>query len=238
MVFSDTSTFQGLVQDIDFLLFGSSAVQNTDYSLADRVRNINTTWDEAIVELYKADPNNKFDDTTNTDFPLATLPLVAGQDHYALLDSALVIHGVRIMDQNGAFKTLTPVLKSQLGDSELNATGTPDKYYKMGGAVFPVPIPNYGYAGGVELEFQRGGNHFTAASTTASPGFNPQFHRFLSLGAALDYAIANGMQKKISNLGAQKEAMRLKMIEHYQRRSPDLKPKFSLRTGNTGRFGL
>lgn len=229
MQFSDAVTNQGIIQDIDFLLFGSSTVFNTDYSLADRVRNVNITWDEAIAELYKADPNHKWDDTTNTDLPFATLDLTANLDHYTLLDSALVIHRVRMKNKAGVLTTLTPALRSELTDDELNSTGEPEKYYKIGGVVFPVPVPDYGATSGVELEFQRGANHFTAADTTKSPGFASQFHEFLSVGAALKYAIANGMKNKIAQLRADKEAIRNAMREHYERRSPDEKPKLRLK---------
>ena len=238
MVFSDSSTNQGIIQDIDFLLFGDGTAFNTDYVLADRVRNVNLSWDEAVAELYKADPNHKWDDTTNEDLPFATLDLTANQDHYTLLDSALVIHRVRMKDSNGEWKTLTPALRSELTDAELEATGTPDKYYKIGGVVFPTPIPDYGAADGVELEFQRGGNHFTAASTSTSPGFNSQFHSFLSVGAALRYAIANGMTEKIAQLKTEKEAIRKAMVEHYERRSPDERPKLRLKKVSPRRYGL
>jgi hypothetical protein len=238
MVFSDTTNKLGLIQDIDFLLFGSSAVQNTAYAIADRVRNLNSGWDEAVSELYKADPNFKWDDTTNSDFPLALVDLTANLDHYTLLDSMLVIHRVRVKDKNGDYKTLTAKNRAEFTDAELKATGEPDSYYKMGGAIFPVPIPDYGATDGVEIEFQRGGNYFAAADTTKTPGFNAQFHRFLSLSAALDYAVAAGLQKKISNLTALKEAMRVRMVQHYERRSPDAKPKISLKKGNVNRYGL
>jgi len=237
MVFSDSSTKQGLIEDIDFLLFGSSAVFNTDYSLADRVRNINIVWDEAIAELYKADPNHKWDDTTNTDLPFATLTLTSNLDHYDLLDSALVIHRVRMKDRAGVLKTLIPVLRSELTDDELNSTGEPEKYHKIGGVVFPVPVPNYGYADGVELEFQRGANHFVSTDTDKSPGFASQFHQFLSVGASLRYAIANGLKNKIAQLRADKENIRNAMREHYQMRSPDEKPKLKLRRV-TKNYGL
>ena len=235
--FNPSNKVDSIIGDIDFLLFGDSATLNTDYSLIDRTRNINIVWDEAVAELYKADPNYKWDDITNTDFPFATTDLIADQDHYTLLDSALVIHRVRVKDTAGVFYTLTPALRSELSDSELNATGTPDKYYKIGGAVFPLPVPNYGSTAGVELEFQRGGNHFVSTDITKKPGYNPQFHQFLSVGAALRYAIANGMDKKIVQLEADKERIRKAMVEHYQLRSPDEKPRFRL-ARPSARYGL
>lgn len=237
MQFNPTDKSISIVGDIDFLLFGDSVSLNTDYSLVDRTRNVNIAYDEAVAELYKADPNYKWDDTTNTDFPIATTPLVANTDHYVLLDSALVIHKFRIKDRNGNWITLTPKLRSELTDTELNATGTPDKYFKIDNAVFPLPVPDYGAAAGVELAFQRGGNHFATTDTTASPGFNLQFHQILSISAALRYALANGMSEKVKTLQEMKEDIRSKMVEHYQLRSPDEKPKFRLKR-NTRGYGL
>jgi hypothetical protein len=238
MQFNPSDKSISIIGDIDFLLFGDSATLNTAYSLADRTRNVNIVWDEAVAELYKADPNHKWDDTSNTDFPFATLDLTGNQDHYTLLDSALVIHRVRMKDSNGQLITLTPRLRSELSDTELNSTGSPSKYYKLGGAVFPIPVPDYSAGDGVEIEFQRGANHFTTADTTAEPGFNSQFHQFLSVGAALKYAIAHGMEKKTNQLRAEKELIRNAMREHYQMRSPDERPRFRLRQKSVRSYGL
>lgn len=238
MQFNPADKANSLIADIDFLLFGDSATLNTVYSLTDRTRNINLAWDEVVAQLYQADPNHKWDDTTNADLPFATLDLTANQDHYTLLDSALVIHRVRMKSPSGDWVTLTPKLRSELSDSDLASSGNPAYYYKIGGVVFPVPVPDYGVADGVELEFQRGANHFTIASTTAEPGFNSQFHQILSVSAALRYALANGLEKKIAYLQAEKAAIANAMRTHYERRSPDERPKLRLRKPSVRTYGL
>jgi hypothetical protein len=237
MQFNPTDKSVSIVGDIDFLLFSDSSTLNTNYSLTDRTRNVNTAWDEVVAELYKADPNHLWDDSNNTDFPIATVALTANSDHYTMLDSSLVVYRVRMKDTNGSWVTLTPKIRSELTDTELNATGTPDKYFKLAGAIFPLPVPNYSVAGGVELTFQRGGNHFTIASTTESPGFNSQFHQILSIKAAKRYALANGMSKKVAVLDQMEKEVSQKMLEHYQLRSPDEKPKFKL-ARSTRNYGL
>lgn len=238
MKINPTDKAQSLIADIDFLLFGDSSVLNTSYSLTDRIRNINNAWDEAVTILYQADPNHKWDDTTNADLPFATLDLTSGQDHYTLLESALVIHRVRVKDEGGNWVTLTPKLRSELDDTQLASTGTPEYYYKMGGVVFPVPVPNYGISDGVELEFQRGANHFTITSTDDEPGFNSQFHNFLSVSAALMYAIANGMNEKVVVLSQQKAAIANAMRNHYQMRSPDERPQLRLQRRSVRSYGF
>lgn len=238
MQFNPTNKSNSLIAHIDFLLFGDGSTLNSTYSIVDRTRNINISWDSVVADLYKADPNHKWDDTSNSDLPFATLDLSSGLDHYTLLDSALVIHRFRIKTPTGKWQTLTPVLRSELSDSELEATGTPEKYYKIGGVIFPVPVPNYGYADGVELEFQRGANHFVTTDTTKEPGFNSQFHQILAIDAALMYAIANGLKEKAAFLGQQKTAVVSAMREHYERRSPDEKPKIKLKKPSVANYGL
>lgn len=229
MQFNPTSKENSIIADIDFLLFGDSSVLNTNYSLVDRTRNINLALDDIVAELHKADPNYQWDDQTNADFPVATLALTANQDHYTMLDSSLRVWRVRMKDSNGELKTLTPKLKSELTDSDLKATGSPDKYYKIGGAIFPTPIPDYGFAAGVELTFQRGANHFSSTDTNEEPGFNSMFHEFLPVSAALRYAKANNLSEKVSFLEAERNRIREAVRTHYERRSPDDRTRLRLR---------
>lgn len=238
MVFSDTTNNTGIIQEIDFLLFGDGTTNNTAYSLDDRVRNVNKALDEAVAELFKADPNFIWDDTTNSDFPIAKLDLTASQDHFTVPDASLVIHRIRVKDSNGEWQTLTPKLRRELSDTELEDTGTPTKYYKIDNAFFPRPIPDYSSSSGIEIEFQRGANHFDSADTTETPGFASIFHQFLPVSAALQYAIANEMNEKISTLSAEKERIRKSMREHYQLRSPDEPPRISLKKGSVNRYGF
>lgn len=229
---------KSIIADIDFLLFGTSEEFNSEYSLADRTRNVNLSYDDVVVELFKADPNFMWDDTTNSDFPCATTDLVSGQDHYIIPDGSMVINRVRIKDRSGKWKTLTPVQRRELSDSELASTGEPQYYYKIDNALFPVPVPTYGADEGLELEFQRGGNHFSTTDTTASPGFDSKFHQALSVGASLRYAMANGLREKVSFLTAEKERIRVAIQEHYQRRAPDRKPSIQLKNKNIRNYGL
>lgn len=243
MQFNPTDKSISIIGHIDFLLWGDSSTLNTDYSLADRTRNVNISWDEVVMEIFKADPNYKWDDTNNVNFPIATTPLVANLDHYSLPDYTLVMHRVRIKDRNGNYVTLEPQIRAELTDTELNATGgVPNKFFKEGGAIFPLPVPDYGYAAGVEVQIQRGGNHFTTSDTTAEPGFNSQFHHILSVKAALVYALANGMDKKVAMLNEmlhddRKLGLMDQLLDHYQRRGMDERPRMKLKR-NTRNYGL
>lgn len=229
MYFNPTDKSNSIIGDIDFLLFGDSETLNDSYSLADRTRNINISLDEVVAEMFKADPNWDYDDTSNTNFPIATTDLETGQDNYTFPDSTLVINRVRIKDQNGEFHTLEPVTRAELSDMEIRSTGIPEKFYKKGGSFFPIPVPNYGSTGGVEVEFQRGANHFATTDTNVAPGFNSLFHQFLSINASLRYAVGNGMREKASFLSGMKVELLKKITEHYQIRNKDEKPRISIK---------
>lgn len=237
MQFNPDDNSISIIADIDFLLFGNGDTFNSEYSLDDRTRNVNIAYDEAVAEIFKADPQYKWDDTTNSDFPIATTNLTANLDHYTMPDSTLVVNRVRIKDENGEFITLDPAERRELTDDDLNDTGEPEKYFKLGGTIFPVPVPDYSATSGVELEFQRKGNHFETTDTDTSPGFNSQYHQFLSVGAALRYAMANGMSEKVNMLTSLKEQIRKDIINYYEKRSPDQRPKLELKKGNVKRFG-
>lgn len=237
MKFNPTDKADSIIGDIDFLLFGDSSTLNTDYSLTDRTRNVNIALDEIVAELYRADPNYLWDDSTNTDFPFATIGITSGLDHYTVIDSTARIWSVRFKDQAGHFHTLTPRLRSEFSDDDLASSGTPHSYYKLGAAIFPVPVPNYDYALGVEITFQRGANHFTISSTDAEPGFNPQFHQFLSVSAALRYAKVHTMTKKIRELQAEKVLIQQAVKTHYERRSPDDRTRLRLKR-SPAKYGL
>lgn len=238
MTFNGTEKENSLIAHIDFLLFGSSATLNTAFSLVDRTGAINREYDELVADLFKADPTFKWDDSNNVDFPIATLDLTASQTHITIPDSALVVHRVRIKDRVGNYMTLDPVMRNEVSDSDLNNTGTPRQYYKLGNAVFLSPVPDYSYGSGIELEFQRSGIHFESTDTTKTPGFNPQFHHILSYGAALQYAIVNGLPNKAQQFRAEKELLRLKMREHYETRSKDDRVRMQLRRGSVRSYGL
>lgn len=234
MYFNSSDKSNSIIADIDFLLFGTSETFNDAYTLVDRTRNVNIVLDETVAEMFKADPNWDYDDTSNTNFPIATTDLNSGQDNYSFPDSTLVINRVRIKDSQGNLVTLEPVSRAELSDTELRATGSPNKFYKKGGSFFPVPIPDYGYDEGVEVEFQRGANHFASTDTTVSPGFNSLFHQILSVGAALRYAVGNGMREKVSFLSGLRAEITKNIREHYQTRSKDEKPRITLRRSSRG----
>jgi len=238
MQFNDTTNKQGIIQHIDFLLFGNGSVFHKAYSLEDRTRNSNLAFDEAVTRLMKADPNWQWDDSNNTTLPIAETDLNPNQDNYGFASELMVIRRVRVKDKQGNFRTLDPVQRTELNDSQLKATGVPRHYYKIGRSVLPVPIPDYGADKGLEVQFQRGANYFNSNDTTKTPGFDQTFHEYIPVVASLKYAISKNMNTKITTLTNEKQRIEQAMMEHYERRAPDQRPRMRPAGTNIRQFGL
>lgn len=237
MVFNDPENKQGIIQHIDFLLFGTSEEFHDAYSLEDRVRNCNMAYDEAVVELLKADPNWTWDDNNyDTSLPVAYLDTTGGQDHYSVKDSFITILEVRVKDRNGDYKQIDTCLRRNVED--LDEKGEPERYYKIGNTIFLHPIPDYGYERGLEVRFDRGGEYFTKEDLDKEPGFAGIFHEYLPIVASLKWATSNGMKDKITVLSDQKQMMENKIQRHYEDRSRDEKPSLSVKRRNLKHTGL
>jgi hypothetical protein len=114
--------------------------------------------------------------------------------------------------------------------------GTPREYDKLGNQIFLYPKPNYSQASSLKVYYQRNVTHFAVSDTTAVPGFAENFHKILSYGAALDYAIAHSMNGKISTLVPLIKEMELNIADFYNQRGHDEKLRMSTGQEDYGQF--
>jgi hypothetical protein len=238
MIYSDVSLGQGIVQDIDFLLFGSSTA-TSPYAIADKTRNINSWYDTVANLIMKSDNRWEWDDNNKTDLPIATTALVADQQDYAISGASfLKVLKVEIKDANGNWQPLTPIsLDDKRNESMTDyqkTAGTPREYDKLGNSIFIYPKPNYSQAASLKVFYQRNVTHFTVSDTTAVPGFAENFHRILSYGASLDYAIAHSMNNKINTLLPLITAMQTEIANFYAGRGHDEKLRMTSGTEDYG----
>jgi hypothetical protein len=215
-----------------------SRSNSTTYAIADLVRNANTALDRVISLIFRADNTWEFDDANNTDLPIATTSLVSAQQDYSLAVTHLKVLRVRAKNTSGNWVTLDPVSRRDVSDSELASSGTPSKYDKLGNSIFLTPEPNYASSGGLEVQFQRGADYFTTADTTKSPGFASQFHRLISLYAALDHTDSRSMEKQSAKIRARIEPLEQELIEFYSSRDYDRAHSLSLRRDDYGGYEL
>ncbi len=209
MVFSDTTTKLGLIQDAEIALFGDSGygkISGDTNRLLQFTARINRRQDDFVRLALTLDGAWQYDDYNHVngsgeaDFPEATTSIESGRRDYRFNVSMLEIEKVMIYTTatSNDYQTLEPVdindrLISPIAENNATDTGIPYKYDKKGDTVILYPTPNYNASLGLKIIFKRGPKYFVYTDTATAPGFASIFHNYLSRGAALDYAIDRGM---------------------------------------------
>lgn len=239
MQFSDTALKQGLVEDIDYLC----KTDATSYPLADKARNVNNAVDRVVGIIMSSDNRWQWDDTNNAAAPIGTINLVEGTDNYAIKDiTYLKILRVEVLDVNGKYQLVKPIDKRDVQNQSmtefLSTDGMPQYYDKLGNFMFLYPTPSASLvtlANGLKIYYQRDASAFVAGDTAKVPGFAKPFHKILSLDAALDYADVNEFSaNKIARWEKKKAELETLMIEFYQTRDRDDRPRMTVRRENYG----
>lgn len=234
MVFSDTTTKLGLIQDCEFLInAGDGGISGNSVLLAQFVRNINAWLHKATTLILNSQDDWEFDDLNNTsNFPVGTTPMVAGQRAYVLPASlkVLKVQRVDLTYDGSTYYRATPFDTGSTGISMGNDTKTDQffnltepRYDLLGNSIWIYPAPTAAQvaAGGlVRLEFLREASEFTASDTTKEPGLDEPFHRLLSLGASLDYAMAKNMPIA-PNLGTMVQDYEQRLLTYYGKKNND-----------------
>jgi len=209
MQVSDTTGKQGLVQDIAFWL--GNGIDLNNYSLADRIRNMNFRLDLIWTMIFEAYGGWKFmpDDIsdTTTGVPYSDQTITSGTGLYGIPSAAITVDGVFMKSASTAnWKKLIPLTYEQFidmgGDGAFPSTGVPNYYLLQGDIIRLLPIPNFTLSTALRVYFDQNMTLFTTSDTTTVPGFNRNFHRMLSIGAALDYAMSHGLTDKVNYLSA------------------------------------
>jgi len=194
MVFSDTSTNQGILQEIDFLL----GTNSTTYTTNDKTRNVNRALEMVASIIQSADGKWDWEDSNNTDLPIGTTGIVSAQQDYSIDTTFLKIKQVFYVDENGQKQELRLADKDEILELDSTDTGIPTAYTIIGNSVLLDVFPIKGTLAypsiKLQVYFSRNVSYFTVSDTTKIAGFNPQFHRYLSLSASYDYAIAKGKE--------------------------------------------
>lgn len=236
MTFNDTTSVKnGLIQDCEMTLFSEYGdISNNTSRLQDFTVRLNRAYDKVSTLIMSADGKWQWDDTNYTDLPIGSTALVANQRDYTMDVEYLDILKVAILDSAGNKKELYPYgLNDNVGELELSdlpvTTGIPHSYRKTGRSFMLYPVPNYSYAGGLIVYYQRKPSYFVSSDTTKSAGIPIHFHRLLALEACLDYAISKGLANK-NDLAVQVREMEEAIVDHYSKRAKDsqkfIKPVF------------
>lgn len=229
MQFNNHAQNQDICSDIDFW----ASTDSVTYPIEDKTRNANYGLSRVTSKIMQFDRTWKHVSSNSTTIPLATTDLVAGLDNYSFASTHLKILRVRIMGPDGKMKTIIATDRKKVSDDILNATGTPEIYDKIGYSLMPLPVPNYSAAGGVEIEYQPGADYFETTDTTKEPGFNPDFHRLVSLYAARDYCALHNASR-LAIIDTEIQRMEADLKQFFESRDIDDEPAFQVKRSGRG----
>lgn len=223
MIFTD-------IKNRVYFLTGSTSAS---YPIADLTLSANNAVEHIVGLINKSDNRWQFEDTNQSDLPIATTTITSGQQDYSLDTVHHTIDRVEIKDSNGDWHLLKQIDQQRLkGDKAValneykSVNGDPREYDILGSTIMLYPIPDYTLADALKIYFTRGPVPFTTADTTESPGFNSLFHDLVPLWVAYDYAFARGK----SNAGSILEEIARKERDlemFYQTRNRDMRGRFT-----------
>lgn len=179
-----------------------------------------------------------FDDTNKSDYPVATTPFIASQRDYTFPSSLkiLKIKRVDITYDGSTYYQAQQFDSGTFGDSFGNTTNedynfptTQPAYDVKANSLWVYPLATSAQvtAGAeIRIEFFREPTEFTTASTTTEPGFDEPFHRMLSLGASMDYAIIRNLPAK-NDIAALYQDFEKRLKQYYGKKNNDTKYQLS-----------
>lgn len=206
---------------------------STSYPTTEITVSANKALERATALIREAEGRWEWDDSNNTDLPIATTDLVADQQDYSLSASHYRIERIELKDAQGNWRLLIPIDQADVFDQSLTdflgTSGTPEYYDKIANSVFLYPKPSYSQSASLKVYYERGPSYFTTSDTTKSPGFNALFHQLIPLWCAYDYALINTLPNK-NDLRAEIQVIEERLQEYYSFRSRDEKPHISARS--------
>jgi hypothetical protein len=228
--FNDTSTRQGLIQDCeDRLNFPAAGISGNTVLLQQFTRYLNIWYQKVVTMIFAAEDDWDWDDSNNTDYPIATTNLVINQQDYGIPVSlsALKIQRIDILFDGITWTRCNPIDVQSISKAA-DTTTIANSFSAMSpcydiksNALFLYPIPTINVTAGLKVWFLRGPLEFVTSDTTKKPGIDPAFHSMISVGAAYDYASDKNLPTQ-GPLQAKLQDYEVRLKQYYGRKDEDL----------------
>jgi len=231
MQYSNSTTLNALVQDIDFIC----GTDDTSFPIKDKTRLANRWLYKAVTDLISTRGRFEFDDPNLTTLPITYTDLVNGQHDYELPSDLLKLLAIEIIDKDGNYIRLKELDKSQLKETitDFEEThGIPQFYDISGDSVMLYPAPDTNLVtltGGLVIHHIRKIDEFVSTDDTQEPGIPEPFHRIVSLGAAYDWLLINGTQDKTDRVRNEIEQLRTEMKKFEGDKNRDKKVNITIK---------
>jgi len=218
----------------------TTASETVTLPLFEFFRSANEWTKQTAIWIWQVQGAWKFDDKNYTTYPFATTTLVASQQDYSLPSTALKIERVEVMDSDGNYQLIEPITKEWIKEQAMSEfykdAGFP-KYYSMeGNSIFLYPKPDADdvtLAAGLKIYINRDLNSFSLTDTATQPGFASDFHRIVSVGAALDFAQSRNMTNSTQLLINRLNSLKSDLQEFYSSRQSDIKTEIRITREST-----
>jgi len=213
---------QNLKADTDFLCGSTSAT----YPDTHKIRNFNIAYADVARTIWESDGGWSYDDSNNTDAPVAYKTLGNASGSYTIPTTAIMIEAAEVMTNGGDWQKLNPLAPQDVHIAQeeyMTEAGMPVYYMLQGNTVrlFPPPsVNNVTLASGLAIILSRNVNEIATSATTSEPGFASPFHRILSLAAAIDFS-QDVNQKKF--LLEQRYKLEAGLTRFYSKRGAEFK---------------
>lgn len=196
----------GLVQDCeDTLNFSPTSISGNTALLAQFTRSMNTWYHKVVTMILDSQDSWDFDDSSNSDYPVGTIPLTTARDIALPASSKILkIKRVDVTYDGSTFYKAELIDTGEIGLGLGNDTNTDGRFsktkpfYDMVGSngiwVYPeASSTDVGNGAKIRIEFYRDITEFVVGDTIKTPGFDTPFHRMISLGASYDYALIKNL---------------------------------------------
>ena len=198
---------------------------------------INNAYEKVSALVTLSDGRWQWDDTNQTDLPIATTALVSGQQDYGINTAHLVMTRIEIKTAAGDWRKLEPMDQVDIWNGSvtdyLKTPATPQYYDLIGNSIFLYPKPDYSQDASLKVWFKRAPIAFVSGDTTKVPGFNSLFHNLIPLYVAYDFCLSNDLPK-ISQFRTEIEKVEGALQEYYSLRNKDDKLQLKARQCNRG----
>lgn len=189
----------------------SGGTDSTAFTAANMTLSMIAAMDRVVSVINRIVYGWQWDDTNQTDLPVAKTTITSGQGDYSIATAHLTIDRIEIKDSSGNWHRLKQIDQQELkrdkdyplavGESTRtgaykSTNGIPEEYDVVGSSIILYPTPNFTQATSLFVYFTRGAKHFDFAtgqftdstgSTASSPGFSSLFHDLLAHWCAWDY---------------------------------------------------
>ena len=218
-------------QIVDRITFYTS-LDESIFQATDRLIAINNAYDKLHSIILDSQDEWDFDDSNNTELPIAKTDLLASTGMYAIPDTLYRLNKVEINYGSGFVKALPLDLnETSLSEDEILArasSATP--YYRIFGQTIQFyPTPTAEVSGGIKLYYDRAITHFTSDEYTAGtvkPGLDQLWHDYIALQASLDGAIKFNLVNK-ADLANTIADIEQRIRRYYGKKTTDRKTKLT-----------